>query len=266
MKRVKLTGLAIMAIMAAGATMAANEDAMKELAPTGTLRVGVAMAPATSVFFATGNAAGEPRGVTVDLGRALGKKLGAPVSFFIAPNSGELTDAIARGSIDVSFMPVDEERKKRVSFGPNYVLIESTYLATAASDAKTVAEVDRPGMRVIGIANTTTIRAAARTLKNTTISPVTSVDAAVKAMQAGEVDAFALSRDSLPAYVKLVPGSRIVDGDFQKTGIAVAVPPDRPAALAYVTSFMEEAKRDGTVRRALDDAGFDDTPVAPAER
>jgi polar amino acid transport system substrate-binding protein len=236
---------------------------MKELVPTGTLRVGLAVAPAPSAFFVARDASGKPHGVTVDLGTELAKKLGVPVEFLTAPNSGELTDAIANASIDVTFMPVDEERKKRVSFGPNYVLIESTYMATAASGAKTVAEVDRAGMRVIGVANTTTIRAAARTLKNTTISPVTSVDDAMALLRAGKADAFALSRDSLPVYVKQIPGSRIVDGAFQQTGIAIAIPQNRPAALAYVTAFMEDAKSSGLVRRALDQAGYSGQAVAP---
>ncbi len=161
-------------------------------------------------------------------------------------------------------MPVDEERKKRLAFGPNYFMIESTYMATAASGAKTVADVDRAGMRVIGIANTTTIRAAGRTLKNTTISPVTSVDDAMAMLREGKADAFALSRDSLPVFVRQIPGSRIVDGSFQQTGIAIAVAKNKSAALATVTAFMEDAKTSGVVRRALDDAGFKDDPVAPA--
>jgi polar amino acid transport system substrate-binding protein len=220
-------------------------------------------APAASSFFVTKDADGRPRGVTVDLGIALGKELGVPVEFVIAPNSGVITDATASATIDVTFMPVDEERKKRVAFGPNYVVIESTFMATAASGATTVAEVDRAGMRVIGIANTTTIRAATRTLKNTTIVPVTSVDDAMSALRDGKADAFALSRDSLPVYVKQIPGSRIVDGAFQQTGIAIAIPPNRPDALAYVTAFMEDAKRSGLVRRALDAAGFSGESVAP---
>jgi polar amino acid transport system substrate-binding protein len=254
----------ILVMMAAGAAAAAgNEEMMKELVPTGTLRVGLVVAPSPSAFFVSLDTSGKPHGVTVDLGIALAKRLGVPEKFVLAPNSGEVTDDLAKGSIDVSFMPVDEERKKRIAFGPNYVLVESTYMATAASGAKTAADVDRAGMRIIGIANTTTIRAAMRTLKNTTISPVTSVADAMTALHDGKADAFALSRDSLPVYVKQIPGSRIVRGGFQQTGIAIAVPPRRPDALAYVTAFMEDAKKAGLVRRALDNAGFNDEPVAP---
>ncbi len=117
-------------------------------------------------------------------------------------------------------------------------------------------------MRVIGIANTTTIRAAGRTLKNTTITPVASVQEAVALLRDGKADAFALSRDSLPTYVKQIPGSRMVEGAFQQIGIAIAVAKGKPAALAAVTEFMEDAKKTGVVRRALDNAGFED-PVAP---
>ena len=234
---------------------------MNELASSGKLRVGVVYAPVMSTFFVLkeGESA---RGVTVDLGAALGRRLELPVELVLYPNSGQATDAVESGAVDVSFMPIDEERRKRLAVGPDYVRAESTYMVTAASGAKTVADVDKPGMRVIGIANTTTIRAAARSLKNTTISAVTSVDEALRAMREGAADAFALGRDSLPPYVKQVPGSRITDGHFQQMGIAIAVQKGKPQALAAVTAFMNAAKQDGTVRAALDRGGFAD-PVAP---
>jgi polar amino acid transport system substrate-binding protein len=237
--------------------------AMKELIPTGKLRIGVVFAPAPSAFFVVKDAGGQPREVTVDLANELAQKLGVPLELMVAPNSGLVTDATESGAIDVAFMPVDEERKKRVDFGPSYYLIESTYMVTGASGIKTVAEVDRPNVRVVGIANTTTIRAAGRTLKSTTISPVPSVDEAVAMLRDGKADAFALSRDSLPPFVAALPGSRIVEGGFQATGIAIAVPKNRPQALAYVSAFLETAKASGSVRRALDRAGFPNDPVAP---
>jgi polar amino acid transport system substrate-binding protein len=227
----------------------ANESAMKELAPTGKLRVGLVFAPSKSLFFNVKE--GETaHGVTADLAAAFAKKLGVPVEQVLFPNSGLATDALEAGRIDVSFMPIDDDRKKRIAFGPSYVIAESTYMVTAASGAK------------IGIAGTATIRLVTRTLKNTTISPVTSVDDAVSAMRDGKADAFALGRDSLPPYIAQVPGSRMTEGAFHHLPIAIAVAKDKPAALAAVTEFMDEAKRNGTVRKALDAAGYE-VPVAP---
>jgi polar amino acid transport system substrate-binding protein len=262
-----ICALAFVVVLAPASRSGAQEasaDAKKELAPTGTLHVGIAVAPQPSPLFATKDAQGKPVGVTVDLGTALAKRLGVPVDFFVAPNTGELTDALAKAAIDVSFMPVDAERKARVAFGPFYVMVESTYMATAGSGAKTVADVDRAGMRVIGIAGTTTIRSAAASLKNTTITPMRSVGDAMAALRDGKADAFALGRDTLPAYVKQIPGAVIVEGYFQRTGVAIAVPQNRYDALAYVTAFMEDAKKSGLVRQALDKAGFKDVAVAPA--
>jgi len=236
---------------------------VKELIPTGKLRVGVVFAPAPSAFFVVKEANGEPRGVTVDLAVELGRKLGVPVDFMVVPNSGLVTDATESGAIDVAFMPVDEERKKRVDFGPSYFVIESTYLATGASGIRTVAEVDRPNVRIVGIANTTTIRAAGRTLKHTTVVAAPSIGDAMAMMTGGKADAFALSRDSLPPFVAGLPGSRMVEGGFQFTGVAIAVPKGRPEALAYVTAFLEQAKKAGTVRRAFECAGLSHLDVAP---
>jgi polar amino acid transport system substrate-binding protein len=257
-----LYGMILAALMSSGGVLAQVSAAVKELL-SGKLRVGVVFAPSPSAFFVVKDPNGQPRGVTVDLANELGQKLGVPIEFMVAPNSGLVTDATESGAIDVAFMPVDEERKRRVDFGPAYYLIESTYMVTGASGIRTVAEVDRQHVRVVGIANTTTIRAASRSLKNTSISAANSVDEAVGMLRNGKADAFALSRDSPPPFVAALPGSRIVDGDFQQTGVAVAIPKNRPNALAYVTAFLERAKASGSVRRALDRAGFPNEPVAP---
>ena len=236
---------------------------MSELTPTGKLRAGVAVAPSASPLFVVKDKDGQVRGVTVDLAHELANELGVPLELMVAPNTGELVDALEAGRIDVSFMPVDDERRKRIDFGPVYFEVESTYMVTQASGIKTVDEVDRPGVRVIGIAGTTTIRAAGRALKNTTIKAVQSVGEAIEMMTGGKADAFALSRDSLPPFIAKLPGSRIVDGGFQFTGVAIAVPKGRPEALAQVTVFMERAKKSGAVRRAFDRAGLSHLQVAP---
>jgi polar amino acid transport system substrate-binding protein len=53
---------------------------------------------------------------------------------------------------------------------------------------------------------------------------------------------------------------------FLNSFVAVAVPKNRPAALAYVSAFVEDAKASGSVRRALDNAGLKTSTVAPAGR
>jgi polar amino acid transport system substrate-binding protein len=232
------------------------------LAPTGRLRVGLAFAPSKTGLFVVKDASGQPSGVTVDLGNAMGRQLGVPVEFVVASNTGELTNGVNSGAIDVAFMPVDDERKTKVDFGPAYFMIECTYLVRAGLDIKTLAEVDTPSMRVIGVANTATIRAATQFLKNTPITPVNSVQDCIAQLRSAQADAFALTHDALPPLAQQLLGSRILEGYFLQTNVSIAVPKNRPQALAYVTTFLEEAKANGLVRRALDDAGMQVVPVA----
>src|SRR5262249_41316306 len=180
-------------------------------------------------------------------------------------NSGEVTDALESGLIDVAFLPVDDERRKRVEFGPAYVQFESTCLVLGTSAFRTVGDLDRPGVQVAAESNSTIIRAAAAVFKYATIVPVRSVEEAIELLRMGRVDAFALGRETLARYQAEVPGSRILDGHLHQTAIAIAVPRNRPAALAHVRSFLEGARASGLIRRVLDTAGLQSTAVAPTQ-
>src|SRR5678815_3194712 len=130
MKILKTCGLLLTLLVANGAS--ANESAMKELNPTGKLRVALVFAPSMSTFFVV-KENDKPPGATADLAGALGKKLNVPVEAVLFPNSGLAVDALEAGNVDVAFMPVDEERKKRIAFGPNYVPVSYTHLTLPTS-------------------------------------------------------------------------------------------------------------------------------------
>jgi polar amino acid transport system substrate-binding protein len=262
MKVATLLGLMLVLSISTGAS-AVEDNVMKQLVPTGKLRVGVAYAPAPTPIFVAKDAAGDVHGVPRDLGSALAKTLGVPVEIIVVATTGELTDACTSGAIDIGFMPADDERRTRVDFSPPYFVIESTYLVAGPSAIKALADIDRPEVTVVGIAGSTTKRAAGRSVKRAKVVPAKSVDEAMGMMKAETAQAFALTHDALPTLQKQLPGSRILDGAFQTTGVAIAVHKDHPAALAYVKDFVESAKANGIVRRAFDDAGLSRLPVAP---
>lgn len=240
-----------------------REDAVKELMPTGKMRVGIAVGLTASPLWATKDGSGKPRGVTVDLGTALAQRLGVPFDLVVHASSGEVTEALAAGRIDIGFMPVDEERKKILAIGPNYALGESTYLIAPGSNIRTIEEVDRPGVRVVGVENTTTIRAARRMLKHATVAGTKGSMEIPDLVKSGQADAVALGRDSLEDFAKIIPGARVLPGHFWTVGTAIAVAKGKPAALRAVTEFIEAAKADGTVKRAFDAAGLKSATVAP---
>ena len=238
-----------------------SADDIRELAPTGKLRGGVAVAPAASAFFAI-REGGAVKGVTVDLLRAFAEQLKLPLDLQVYDNSGQVTDAVSKGDCDLAFMPQDAERAKKVDFGPAYYLIASTYLVPVGSKIRSIEEVNRAGVRIIGISNTTTARSARRTAPNATVEEVPSVELLATMARKGDGDAFALSHDSFVTLLPKLPGARVLPGNFQQTGIAVAVPKDRPAALKLASDLLQQAKKSGVVRRALDAAGLTDAEVA----
>jgi polar amino acid transport system substrate-binding protein len=243
-------------------------DAVRhELAPTGRLRFGVVAGAERTEFFVVKGADGYPNGVTVDLARELGRRLAAPVEFVVASSSGQLTEMLSAGKLDAAIMPPDEERRKILDFGTYYFVDENTYMVPGGSKIKTIADVDYPGARVIAIVGTTTSRTAARLLKSTTVTSVKSIDDALEMLRTGKADAFALTHASLAPLVPRVPGARILEGSFNRIGIAIAIPKNRPNALSYVTAFTEDAKASGFVQRAFDNAGLKASkPAAPGER
>jgi polar amino acid transport system substrate-binding protein len=56
----------------------------------------------------------------------------------------------------------------------------------------------------------------------------------------------------------------MLEGGFLNSSTGVAVPMDKPDALAYVSAFIEEAKANGLVRKALDLMNLQNSQVAPA--
>src|SRR5262245_14537782 len=103
----------------------ADAAALKELVPTGKLRLAIAVAPSPSAQFAVKDG-DSYRGVAVTLGRALAEPLGVPLEIIPHQASGEIQNSASANRWDVAFLPVDEERKKFVDFGNESLLLQST--------------------------------------------------------------------------------------------------------------------------------------------
>ena len=250
-----LVGLAIMTTTPAGA------DALKdEIAPTGKLRVAIAISPAGGAFWSTKTETGYA-GVPVDLGKAMAEQLGVPVEYVAHNNSGQIVDAVSKGTWDITFLPKDPEREGRMSFGPIYEVADATYIVRPGSQVTNFATLDQAGIKVAAVNNTTTMRGAIAHLKNAKVTGYQTYDEIANLLKSGEIDAFALSRDQLNAMAKKIPGTRVMDETFKQTVTAVAVPPNHPQALAYVVKFMTESIGNGTLRKAYDNNGLKDRPV-----
>ena len=242
-------------------TVPAAADALKdEIAPTGKLRVAIAISPAGGAFWSTKTGNGFA-GVPVDLGKAMAEQLGVPVEYVAHNNSGQIVDAASKGTWDITFLPKDPEREGRMSFGPIYEVADATYIVKPGSPVTNFATLDQAGIKVAAVNNTTTMRGAIAHLKNAKVTGYQTYDEIFGLLKGGEIDAFALSRDQLNAMATQIPGTRVLDETFKQTVTAVAVPRDRPNSLAFAVKFLNEAIANGTLRKAYDNNGLKDRPV-----
>jgi polar amino acid transport system substrate-binding protein len=256
----RIAGLLLcVSVMMAGP---ARADALKdEIAPTGKLRVAIAISAAGGAFWSTKNEAGGYAGVPVDLGKEMAAQLGVPVEYVVHQNSGQITDAASKGTWDVTWLPKDPERETRMSFGPIYEVADATYIVKPGSSVTNFQTLDQPGIKVAAVNNTTTMRGAIAHLKNAKVTGYQAYDEIIDLLKSGAIDAFALSRDQLNALAKKIPGTRVLDETFKKTTTAVAVPLNHPLSLAFVTRFMTDAISNGTLRKAYDNNGLKDNPI-----
>lgn len=266
MKRMLCAAALLFAAQAALAQIAlaqgAPPEAVKELAPTGSLRAAINFG--NSVLAQKG-ADGTPQGISADLARALAKRLGVPVTFVPFQAAGKAFEAASQNAVDVLFVAIEPARASQVDFTPPYVLIEGTYLVLKDSPLKEVADVDKPGIRIaVGRASAYDLYLT-RNLKSATLvrAATGGCCAMIDLFREQKLEAVAGVRQPLVEYAKAHPDVHVMAGRFQEIRQAMGTPKGRPAAAAYLRGFIEEMKASGFVADALKRSNQPDAQVAP---
>ncbi|MGE5525973.1 MAG: ABC transporter substrate-binding protein [Rhodospirillaceae bacterium] len=234
---------------------------ISDLAPTGKLRVGINFS--NFLLTAKDPATGEARGVAVDLGRELGRRLGVPVEIVGFPSPGELAEAAGKGVWDVGFLGAEPKRANEIDFTAAYVEIEATYLVPPGSPLETIADVDREGVRVAVPQKSAYELYLSRTLKHAKLVLEQGADNAFKRFVNDKLDALAGLKPRLVTDHEQLPGSRIIDGRFTAVQQAAGTPKGRPAGAQYLKEFIEDVKATGLVARTIEKNGVRGLTVAP---
>ena len=239
---------------------APTDPARQVLAPTGKLRVGLYTGSPTSVVRDT--ATGESRGVSHDLGRELARRLGTPFEPVVFPNNARLLDAAKAGEVDIVFTNATPARAAFLDFTPTVLEVEQGYLVPAGSRTASAAEVDRAGVRVGVSEGSTSQGVLSRELKQAVVVPVASLKAGSDMLAQGRLDAYATNKAILFEMADGLKGSRVLDGRWGLEHFAFGVPKGRKQAMAFLERFVEQARREGHVARAVERAGLRGTLAA----
>jgi polar amino acid transport system substrate-binding protein len=237
------------------------EAVLSDLAPTGVVRAAINVG--NPVLARKDEGGGEPHGVSVDIARELGRRLGRPVRFVVFETAGLVVDALARGEWDVGFLANEPARADRVTFSAPYVVIEGTYLVWKDASFTSAADVDRESVRIAVGLNAAYDLHLTRALKQAEIVRAPDSAAALELFYRDRLEAGAGVRQALETFAADKPDLRILADAFMSIRQTVASPPGRVAGSAFLQGLIEELKSSGWVRAALDRHGKADVPVAP---
>jgi len=234
-----------------------SSNVVKSLAPTGKLRVAINLG---NMVLAQGTP-DAPRGITPDLARELSRRVGVPYELICFDAAGKVFEALKGGKVDVVFLAIEPVRAAEIAFTAPYVIIEGVYMVPKDSKLKTVADVDRDGVRIGVNKNSAYDLFLTRTLKH---AQLVRGEDGIQLFLKEKLEAAGGVKQPLVAYAKTNPNVKIMDGRFMEIQQAMGTPQGRdPAGANYLKSFVEEMKASGFVAEALKRSNQPDATVAP---
>ncbi|MFF9011491.1 transporter substrate-binding domain-containing protein [Streptomyces sp. NPDC014870] len=220
-------------------------DIARDLAPTGVLRASINLG---NPVLARGTA-DSPGGVTVDLAREIGARLGLPVEYVCFDAARKSYEAMATGRADLCFLAVEPAREAEVAFTAPYVVIEGVYAVPAASDLTAPGDVDRDGVRIGVKAGSAYDLYLTRTLRHATL---VRGEEGVDVFRAEGLEVAAGIRQPMTAFVTAHPELRLIEERFMEIRQAVGTTKARrPSTVRFLTELVEELKADGSVAASL---------------
>ena len=210
---------------------APTTEVRQALAPTGKLRVALQLGSPHNVI--RDPVSGEMKGVGFDLGKELARRIGVPFEPVLYPSVGALLDGGKAGAWDVAFVGFSPARAKEWDFTALHMEVEFGYLVPGGSSIATMADVDRPGIRVAVQEKSQPDIFLSRTLKNAVVVRASSLAGTVDALRSGSADAIFSIKPSLFEISNQLPGSRVLDGRPGIDPHAMAMPKGRDPAVAY---------------------------------
>jgi polar amino acid transport system substrate-binding protein len=219
----------------------------------------------TVQIFATKDAAtGELRGVGVDLGKELARRLDVPFEPVVYNGFPAMIAGAKANEWDVGFAGINAERAAAMDFSTPFMEVEIGYLVRAGVPVATAADVDKAGIRLGVLERSPSDVHLSGTIKNATLVRVKTTAELYAMVGHGKADVISTGKTGLFSVAEKEAGSKVLDGRILVDHSAIGVPKGRPAAAtAYVERFVESAKAEGLVRAAIEKAALRGVVVAP---
>jgi polar amino acid transport system substrate-binding protein len=173
--------------------------------------------------------------------------------------AGKVFEALKTGAWDIAFLAIDPVRAAEIAFTAPYVLIEGTYMVPVDSPLRTIADVDRDGVRIAVGKGSAYDLYLTRAVKHAELIRAPTSPGAIELFLKDNLEAVGGVRQPLVEFAKTNPALRVMDGNFMAIRQAMGTPKTREAGARYLATFVEEMKATGFVAEALKRSGVDAT-------
>lgn len=237
-----------------GRARAQAPSASTTLAPTGKLRAALI---ASNPVLVTRRPDGTLGGVSVAVARALAAHLNVPVEFKPYDNPARYNESLATDEWDIGLAARDPSRADHLAFSVTFMEVDNGYVARPGAAPSSAEEVDRAGVKIAVAQGSAPHAVLRRLIKNAEIVPVPGgFEPAREALASGRSDVYGENLHLAHRIADALPGARVLPGRFNVVQMAIGVRKRAAAALPTVDESVNAIRSDGTVQKAIAEAGL----------
>jgi ABC-type amino acid transport substrate-binding protein len=225
---------------------------LSRIARTGEIRIGTTgEQPPLSMT----SRSGELIGLDIALSRVLARSMGVDARFVQLP-FGQLLDALDAGDVDMvmSGMAITPERSRRATFVGPYFTSGKALLTLSPEIAKAQApqDLDSPDLRIAALKGSTSELYVQQWMPRARLASSESLEDAIRAVKAGEVDLLLADRETCYFAVLRFPDAQLIcpDVTFSVEPMGIAVDSDDPRLANLVQTYLNALEENGILDKA----------------
>ncbi|MEA2907856.1 MAG: polar amino acid transport system substrate-binding protein [Alphaproteobacteria bacterium] len=250
MNRLPLILAVLLVSATVGRAQPIADPRVADLAQTGKVRVGLFPPQYTK-----DPTTGALKLVWAEIARAFAARVGVQLVLVERPTPPEAIACLKTQACDLLFLPFDDRAASVGDFSNPIFQFDYTLLVPAGSPVRSVADADRPGVRIAAVRNHASTVTLSGLLKQAELVYAETPEPTFDLLRAGTTHLMASTRNALLQFSDQLPGSRVLEDRYGANINRMVVPKGKAGWLAYVTEFVEEAKASGLVQKAIDRAG-----------
>jgi polar amino acid transport system substrate-binding protein len=203
-----------------------------------------------------GDSPEENKGLGFELGRAFAQYLNVVFEPVIFPTNGDILAQAKLEQLDFVFVNATPVRAEYLAFADSILFTDQTYLVGAHCQVQTIAQIDRPGLKVGVSAGSTSEATLPKLLLDAQVVSTNSLEEVVTLLSSRDIDAFATNKAILYELAEQLDGARILEGAWGRESIAIGIPKSRAQGLPLVARFCADIKQNGLLAEAVRRSGM----------